>query len=142
MMRTMTDVGSSAEFLAPKLDNMVSDFYNYFQYGLDFYLSGSTHTVQKIILHSNVVRNQLPSRLDTTIEMLYSLVPTCFRDTNAAHGRSVSQRHRRGMCWVWMELRSTPSQKLRAFSNQLLKGVARSLRKRTFPRVPLQNLTS
>jgi len=29
-------------------------FYNYFQYGVDFLLSGKTHIVQKIILHSNV----------------------------------------------------------------------------------------
>ncbi|KAL0949450.1 hypothetical protein HGRIS_009505 [Hohenbuehelia grisea] len=29
-------------------------FYNYFQYGLDFYISGRTHIVQKIVLHSNI----------------------------------------------------------------------------------------
>lgn len=32
------------------------DFYNYFQYGIDILLSGTTHTVKKIILHSNIVR--------------------------------------------------------------------------------------
>ena len=34
-----------------------ADFYNYFQLGLDFLISGSTHKVKKIILHSNVVRS-------------------------------------------------------------------------------------
>jgi len=29
-------------------------FYNYFQYGIDFLISGSTHLVQKIILHTNI----------------------------------------------------------------------------------------
>jgi len=33
-----------------------ADFYNYFQYGIDILLSGTTHTVKKIILHSNIVR--------------------------------------------------------------------------------------
>lgn len=32
------------------------DFYNYFQYGMDFLLSETTHVVKKIILHTNVVR--------------------------------------------------------------------------------------
>lgn len=32
------------------------DFYNYFQYGIDFLISGVTHKVKKIILHSNIVR--------------------------------------------------------------------------------------
>ncbi|EJD01126.1 UPF0183-domain-containing protein [Fomitiporia mediterranea MF3/22] len=31
-----------------------SYFYNYFQYGIDFLLSSSTHLVQKIILHTNI----------------------------------------------------------------------------------------
>jgi len=31
------------------------DFYNYFQYGIDFLISGTTHTVRKIILHTNIV---------------------------------------------------------------------------------------
>jgi len=30
-------------------------FYNYFQFGIDFLISGSTHRVKKIILHTNVV---------------------------------------------------------------------------------------
>ena len=33
-----------------------ADFYNYFQHGIDILLSGTTHTVKKIILHSNIVR--------------------------------------------------------------------------------------
>jgi hypothetical protein len=33
----------------------LSDFYNYFQHGIDFLLSDHTHVVKKIILHTNVV---------------------------------------------------------------------------------------
>ena len=33
------------------------DFYNYFQFGVDFLISSSTHLVQKIVLHTNIVRN-------------------------------------------------------------------------------------
>ncbi|KAI0091985.1 UPF0183-domain-containing protein [Irpex rosettiformis] len=29
-------------------------FYNYFQYGIDFLISGTTHVVKKIVLHSNI----------------------------------------------------------------------------------------
>jgi hypothetical protein len=32
-----------------------TDFYNYFQHGIDFLISDHTHVVKKIILHSNVV---------------------------------------------------------------------------------------
>ncbi len=32
-----------------------ADFYNYFQHGIDFFISSSTHVVKKIILHTNVV---------------------------------------------------------------------------------------
>lgn len=35
------------------------DFYNYPQLGIDFLLSGTTHLVKKIILHSNIVRRSL-----------------------------------------------------------------------------------
>ena len=31
------------------------DFYNYFQHGIDFYISGNTHIVKKIVLQSNMV---------------------------------------------------------------------------------------
>ena len=34
----------------------ITDFYNYFQHGIDVLLSGTTHVVKKIILHSNIVR--------------------------------------------------------------------------------------
>jgi hypothetical protein len=39
--------------------NLVVDFYNYFQHGVDFLVSGTTHTVRKIILHSNIVRKSV-----------------------------------------------------------------------------------
>ena len=32
-----------------------SDFYNYFQHGLDFLITGDTHKVKKIVLHTNIV---------------------------------------------------------------------------------------
>ena len=32
-----------------------SDFYNYFQHGIDFLISGTTHIVIKIVLHTNIV---------------------------------------------------------------------------------------
>jgi hypothetical protein len=35
-------------------DSDTDYFYNYFQHGIDFLLSGSTHVVRKIILHTNV----------------------------------------------------------------------------------------
>lgn len=34
--------------------DITSDFYNYFQHGVDFLISGSTHIVRKVILHTNV----------------------------------------------------------------------------------------
>ncbi|KAF7776001.1 hypothetical protein Agabi119p4_4394 [Agaricus bisporus var. burnettii] len=37
-------------------------FYNYFQHGLDFFISGSTHTVKKIIIHSNIPGSPLFQR--------------------------------------------------------------------------------
>ncbi len=36
--------------------NFNSDFYNYFQHGLDFLISSTSHIVQKIVLHTNIVR--------------------------------------------------------------------------------------
>jgi hypothetical protein len=37
-----------------KPNSGIKDFYNYFQHGLDFFISGSTHTVNKIVVHSNI----------------------------------------------------------------------------------------
>lgn len=45
------------------------DFYNYFQHGIDFLISGTTHTVRKIILHTNIVSI-------ATVDMIYSLNST------------------------------------------------------------------
>ncbi|KAH6915354.1 hypothetical protein BKA70DRAFT_1258734 [Coprinopsis sp. MPI-PUGE-AT-0042] len=39
-----------------------SYFYNYFQHGLDFLICGSTHTVQKIIVHTNLPGSPLFQR--------------------------------------------------------------------------------
>jgi hypothetical protein len=45
-----------------------TDFYNYFQHGIDFLISGRNHVVRKIILHSNIV-----SRL--IFHLVHSLIP-------------------------------------------------------------------
>ncbi|KAG9011560.1 hypothetical protein FRB94_008129 [Tulasnella sp. JGI-2019a] len=37
-------------------------FYNYFQYGMDFLIDGVTHTVRKVVLHSNVPGSHLFQR--------------------------------------------------------------------------------
>jgi hypothetical protein len=43
-------------------DNVADYFYNYFQHGIDFLISGSTHVVRKIILHTNVPGSPLFQR--------------------------------------------------------------------------------
>ncbi|QRV72631.1 hypothetical protein RhiJN_00645 [Ceratobasidium sp. AG-Ba] len=43
-------------------DDEESYFYNYFQYGIDFLISGKTHRVRKIILHTNVPGSPLFQR--------------------------------------------------------------------------------
>ena len=48
----------------------LSDFYNYFQHGIDFLLSDHTHIVKKIILHSNIVST---FHLMRSITLLYTL---------------------------------------------------------------------
>ena len=35
--------------------SLAIDFYNYFQFGVDFLISSKTHLVQKIVLHTNIV---------------------------------------------------------------------------------------
>ncbi|KAF9446958.1 UPF0183-domain-containing protein [Macrolepiota fuliginosa MF-IS2] len=37
-------------------------FYNYFQHGLDFFISGGTHTIKKIIVHTNIPGSPLFQR--------------------------------------------------------------------------------
>ncbi|KAG8956552.1 hypothetical protein FRC04_000030 [Tulasnella sp. 424] len=43
-------------------DDSEGYFYNYFQYGMDILISGSTHVVQKVVLHSNVPGSYLFQR--------------------------------------------------------------------------------
>ena len=55
------------------------DFYNYFQRGIDFLISGTTHTVRKIILHTNVVSSITTSMihgLSVTMTAWHTSVPT------------------------------------------------------------------
>ncbi|KAJ3512538.1 hypothetical protein NLJ89_g3462 [Agrocybe chaxingu] len=47
---------------AVEKDDETGYFYNYFQHGIDFLISESTHTVRKIILHTNVPGSPLFQR--------------------------------------------------------------------------------
>ncbi|KAF5387713.1 hypothetical protein D9615_000496 [Tricholomella constricta] len=47
---------------APEPENEPRYFYNYFQHGIDFLISGPSHVVTKIILHSNVPGSPLFQR--------------------------------------------------------------------------------
>jgi hypothetical protein len=63
-----TDCAYLPQYGAGRISNCLPDFYNYFQHGIEFLISGSTHIVQKIILHTNVV-----SQFDPYI-FLFSLI--------------------------------------------------------------------
>ena len=68
----------------------LTDFYNYFQHGLDFFISGSTHTVKKIIVHTNIVcsfRSHLPLK-SLFIHHNNSLGHLSFNDISAVTGKS------------------------------------------------------
>ena len=54
ILKQTLDVRQSLEHIYRELRNL-ADFYNYFQYGIDFLISGTTHIVKKIILHTNIV---------------------------------------------------------------------------------------
>lgn len=62
------------------------DFYNYHQHGIDFLISGTTHTVKKIILHTNIVCHTDPDKM-TKSHQLDSPGRHCSRDTNVVLGR-------------------------------------------------------
>jgi hypothetical protein len=65
------------------------DFYNYFQYGIDFLISGATHTVRKIILHTNIVSPTTAYIVSgLSVVAPNSLARLCSIDTNDARGRS------------------------------------------------------
>lgn len=65
-----------------------ADFYNYFDHGIDFLISDSTHIVKKIVLHTNVVSVvALVTQLITNCH-LESLALRCSNDTRDALGRS------------------------------------------------------
>ncbi|KAI5833855.1 UPF0183-domain-containing protein [Schizophyllum commune Tattone D] len=46
----------------PEEDEEPSYFYNYFRYGIDFLISGKTHVVEKIVLHTNIPGSPLFQR--------------------------------------------------------------------------------
>lgn len=72
---------------------MCVDFYNYFQYGMDVLLSGTTHAVKKIILHSNIVSyysSGSPPSLDPRSNGT-SPGLSCSSDTSDVHGRLLAQ---------------------------------------------------
>lgn len=62
------------------------DFYNYFSHGIDFLISGQTHLVRKVILHSNVVSNELRYLIASVKWAVLSRVPLCSNNINAARG--------------------------------------------------------
>ena len=67
----------------------IPDFYNYPQYGIDFLISGATHTVRKIILHTNIVGFITTDVFcGLSVDATNSLAHLCSTDTNGAHGRS------------------------------------------------------
>jgi len=51
-----------AAFKAKQPDSETGYFYNYFQYGMDFLISETTHVVRKIVLHTNVPGSPLFQR--------------------------------------------------------------------------------
>lgn len=56
---TTQDCESSRQILKILAQGILShytDFMNYFQHGLDFLIDGDTHTVKKILLHTNAVK--------------------------------------------------------------------------------------
>ena len=61
------------------------DFYNYFQHGIDFLISGVDHVVRKIVLHTNIVIAPVSHVSSTDID--FSLARPCFNDTRGATGR-------------------------------------------------------
>ena len=63
-----------------------SDFYNYFQFGVDFFISSSTHLVQKILLHTNIVREAI-SFAYLNLMAFVSPEPQCSSVTNGVLGK-------------------------------------------------------
>lgn len=93
--------------------NVFQDFYNYFQHGLDFFISGSTHTVKKIIIHSNIASSIPLSEIhqsNGTKTAWISTLPTVQamqlgnrRRTRRRRRRSVFQNsmfHSNIYCWI------------------------------------------
>ncbi|KAG8887318.1 hypothetical protein FRB98_000246 [Tulasnella sp. 332] len=55
-------VGAVAVPMDAYTNHCAIDFYNYFQYGMDCLIDGVTHTVRKVVLHSNVPGSHLFQR--------------------------------------------------------------------------------
>ena len=64
------------------------DFYNYFQHGIDFLISGRTHKVKKIILHSNLVGTCVFTSHISFLTPPISQGLHCFNNTSDARGQS------------------------------------------------------
>ena len=65
-----------------------TDFYNYFQYGIDFLISGTNHVVKKIILHSNLVGACVFTSHISFLTPPISQGLHCFNNTSDARGQS------------------------------------------------------
>jgi hypothetical protein len=64
------------------------DFYNYFQHGIDFLITGDTHIVRKIILHTNIVSEVTRKlRLRLLDHPWSSQDLHCFNAISDAHGK-------------------------------------------------------
>lgn len=70
------------------LTSQPRDFFNYFQYGIDFLISGTTHIVRKIILHTNIVSSTTADMIRwLSVGIKTSPVHLCSIGTNDVHGR-------------------------------------------------------
>ena len=68
------------------IDTFCQDFYNYQQHGIDFLISGSTHTVKKVVLHTNIVSDTFRATVHR-LTFVLSREPHSSSDTSAVLGR-------------------------------------------------------
>lgn len=57
------------------------DFYNYFQHGIDFMITGDTHVVRKIILHTNIVSEVAGETYLTMYPIIHGVAGICIVPT-------------------------------------------------------------
>lgn len=85
--RTDTDCSLFLRSMQTRFTNELIDFYNYFQHGIEFLISGSTHVVRKILIHTNVV-SMISSISPCTLHLIrFSLDLPYSRGTNDVLGK-------------------------------------------------------